>query len=280
MSNEEIEKTVRKYALQNAVFYGGKANPKAVSGKVLAEEPELRPRAKEIIPLINDIVEKVNQIPVEEQRRLLDEIDVSLSKREVKERVHGLPDLPGAVQGKVVMRFAPGPSGPLHLGHTRVAILNDEYCRRYDGTFINRIEDTNPDKIDPDAYQMIEEDLKWLGIRVDKTVVQSERFEIYYDLARQLIDMGKAYVCTCPMDEWRKLKEEMKPCPHRELAPVGSSGAVREDARPAVRGGEGGGRDQDRPRSSQSGDPRLRGAAHRRPRRRIPVPGTSTASTR
>ncbi len=219
MSNEEIEKTVRKYALQNAVFYGGKANPKAVSGKVLAEEPELRPKAKEIIPLINDIVEKVNRIPAEEQRRMLDEIDVTLSKREVKERVHGLPDLPGAIQGKVVMRFAPGPSGPLHLGHTRVAIINDEYCRRYDGTFINRIEDTNPDRIDPDAYEMIEEDLKWLGVRVDKTVIQSERFEIYYDLARELINMGKAYVCTCPMEEWRKLKEEMKPCPHRELPP-------------------------------------------------------------
>lgn len=217
MSDEEMEKTIRKYALQNAVLYGGKANPKAVSGKVLAEEPELRPKAKEILPLINRVVEQVNLLPAEEQRRLLEGIDPSLMRKEVKERVHALPDLPDAVQGKVVMRFAPGPSGPLHLGHTRVAILNDEYCKRYGGVFINRMEDTNPDKIDPDAYDMIPEDLEWLGVKVGQTVVQSERFELYYDIARKLIDMGKAYVCTCPAEEWRKLKEEMRPCPHRDL---------------------------------------------------------------
>ncbi|MGD1060138.1 MAG: glutamate--tRNA ligase family protein, partial [Methanomassiliicoccales archaeon] len=219
MSNEDIEGVVRKYALQNAVLYGGKANPKAVSGKVLAEEPALRSRAKEIIPMIEAIVDKVNSIPPEEQRKELEGIDASLLKREVKEKVHALPDLPWVEIGKVVMRFAPGPSGPLHLGHTRVAILNDEYCRRYDGCFIDRIEDTNPDKIDPDAYDMIPEDLEWLGVKVGKTVVQSERFELYYDMARQLIEMGKAYVCTCPADEWRALKEQKRTCPHRDLPP-------------------------------------------------------------
>ena len=219
MSNEEMEKTIRKYALQNAVLYGGKANPKAVSGKVLAEVPELRPRAKEILPIIDEIVQKVNQLPPEEQARILESIDATLLKKESKERIHVLPDLPGAEQGKVVMRFAPGPSGPLHLGHTRVAILNDEYCKRYDGKFINRLEDTNPDKIDPDAYTIIAEDLKWLGVGVSETVIQSERFELYYSIARQLIEKGHAYVCTCPADEWRKLKEEMRPCPHRDLDP-------------------------------------------------------------
>jgi glutamyl-tRNA synthetase len=217
MSDAEMEQTIRKYALQNAVLYGGKANPKSVSGKVLAEEPQLRPKAKEILPLISKIVDEVNSLPPEDQRRMLESIDPSLMKREVKERVHALPELPGTVQGKVVMRFAPGPSGPLHLGHTRVAILNDEYCKRYDGVFINRMEDTNPDKIDPDAYKMIPEDLEWLGVKVGQTVIQSDRFELYYDVARQLIELGQAYVCTCPVDEWRKLKEGMRPCPHREL---------------------------------------------------------------
>ena len=52
-----------------------------------------------------------------------------------------------------------------------------------------------------------------------QTVIQSERFELYYEIARKLIKMGKAYVCTCPVDDWRKLKEEMRPCPHRDLDP-------------------------------------------------------------
>jgi glutamyl-tRNA synthetase len=219
MSDEKVRDSIRKYALQNAVLYGGKANPKAVSGKVLAEEPELRPRAKEILALINEVVSTVNSLSPQEQCQALEKIDPSLLKKECKLKEHRLPDLPNVIQGKVVMRFAPGPSGPLHLGHTRVAILNDEYCRRYDGLFINRVEDTNPDKIDPEAYDMIPEDLDWLGIKVGQTVIQSDRFELYYDMARQLIKIGQAYVCTCPVEEWRKLKEEQKACPHRDHEP-------------------------------------------------------------
>ncbi|HOE53498.1 MAG TPA: glutamate--tRNA ligase family protein, partial [Methanomassiliicoccales archaeon] len=216
MSDNDLEATVRKYALQNAVLYSGKANPKAVQGKVLAEAPELRSRVKEVLPLIASVVESVNDMPIAEQQRELEAIDASLLRREKGERRTGLPVLPGMERGKVVMRFAPGPSGPLHLGHTRVAILNDEYCRTFDGTFINRIEDTNPERIDPAAYDMIPEDLEWLGVKVHRTVVQSDRFELYYDIARQLIELGRAYVCTCPAEEWRALKEKGMPCPHRE----------------------------------------------------------------
>jgi glutamyl-tRNA synthetase len=176
--SEELEATIRKYALQNAVLYAGKANPKAVQGKVLAESPELRSRVKEVLPLIASIVEEVNSMAAEAQHRELESIDSSMLKREKQERRTGLPELPGMEKGKVVMRFAPGPSGPLHLGHTRVAILNDDYCRNYDGKFINRMEDTNPDKIDPDAYDMIPEALEWLGVKVHQTVIQSDRFEL------------------------------------------------------------------------------------------------------
>jgi len=214
--SEDLEATIRKYALQNAVLYSGKANPKAVQGKVLAESPELRSRVKEVLPLIASIVEEVNSLAPEVQHKQLEDIDSSMLKREKTERRVGLPELPGMERGKVVMRFAPGPSGPLHLGHTRVAILNDDYCRNYDGKFINRMEDTNPDKIDPNAYDMIPEDLEWLGVKVHETVVQSDRFEIYYDVARKLIEMGKAYVCTCPAEDWRALKEKGQPCPHHD----------------------------------------------------------------
>ena len=214
--SEDLEATVRKYALQNAVLYSGKANPKAVQGKVLAESPELRSRVKEVLPLIASIVEEVNSLAPEVQHKQLEDIDSSMLKRERTERRIGLPELPNMERGKVVMRFAPGPSGPLHLGHTRVAILNDDYCRNYDGKFVNRIEDTNPDKIDPEAYDMIPEDLEWLGVKVHQTVVQSDRFEIYYDIARKLIEMGRAYICTCPVADWRALKEKCLPCPHHD----------------------------------------------------------------
>ncbi len=217
MSGDRTEELIKKYALQNAVFFKGTANPKSVVGKVLGENPEYRSRAGEITPLIESIVSDVNKMPLEEQIKALEEIDPSLLSKEKKERSHLLPELKNAVDGKVVMRIAPGPSGPLHIGHTRVSVLNDEYVKRYNGKLIARYEDTNPEKIDPEAYEMISEDLDWLGVKIHESVIQSERFEIYYDHTRSLIEMGEAYVCTCDGDDWRSLKEEKKECPCRCL---------------------------------------------------------------
>ncbi|MDR2866419.1 MAG: glutamate--tRNA ligase [Methanomassiliicoccaceae archaeon] len=214
--SDHIRDTVRKYALQNAVFFKGTANPKAVVGKVLGECPELRSRSAEMSALIEDIVADVNRMSPEAQTDELRSIDGTLMVKEKKERKYELPALENAENG-VVMRIAPGPSGPLHIGHSRVSVLNDEYVRRYGGKLINRFEDTNPEKIAPDAYDMIPEDLEWLGVKVHETVVQSDRFPIYYDITKKLIDMDKAYVCTCDAERWRDLKENMQACPCREL---------------------------------------------------------------
>ena len=213
----DVESLIRKYALQNAVFFKGKANPKAIVGKILGECPEYRTKVQEITETINDIVADINAMSLDDQKKALEEIDPSMLVKEKKERKYELPDLEN-VDGKVVMRIAPGPSGPLHIGHTRVSILNDEYVKRYGGTLICRFEDTNPEKIDPDAYDMIPEDLDWLGVKIHKTITQSDRFEIYYDYTRKLIEMGHGYVCTCDADHWRELKEQKKACPCRDLS--------------------------------------------------------------
>ena len=217
MSDDRTEALIKKYALQNAVFFKGTANPKAVVGKVLGENPEYRSKAGELTPLIESIVADINRMSFEEQTKALEKIDPSLLTKEKKERVYLLPELRNAADGKVVMRIAPGPSGPLHIGHTRVSILNDEYVKRYSGKLIARYEDTNPEKIDPDAYRMIPEDLDWLGVKIHENVIQSDRFGIYYDFTKKLIETGHAYVCTCKGDDWREMKEEKKGCPCRDL---------------------------------------------------------------
>ncbi len=214
--SDQIEDTIRKFALQNAVFFKGTANPKAVVGKVLGGCPELRSKAGEITPLIESITAEVNAMGLEAQTKALAEMDSSLLVKEKKERKYELPELKN-VDGKVVMRIAPGPSGPLHIGHTRVSILNDEYVKRYGGDLVLRFEDTNPEKIDPDAYDMIPEDLDWLGVKCNRTYIQSDRFPMYYDYTRRLVEMGHAYVCTCNGDDWRGLKEKCQACPCREL---------------------------------------------------------------
>ena len=216
MSTENIEDLIRKLALQNAVFFKGNANPKAVVGKILGENPEYRSKASEITPLIESIVAEVNTMGLEAQVRALEDMGSAPIVKEKKERIYELPELKD-IDGKVVMRIAPGPSGPLHIGHTRVSVLNDEYVKRYGGKLIARYEDTNPEKIDPDAYEMIPEDLDWLGVKIHESVIQSDRFEIYYDHTKMLLEMGKAYVCTCDGDHWRELKEKKQMCPCHDL---------------------------------------------------------------
>jgi glutamyl-tRNA synthetase len=126
-----------------------------------------------------------------------------------------LPDLETANHG-VVMRFAPNPSGPLHIGHARAAVLNDAYVRQYGGRYILRIEDTDPKRVDPAAYVMVKEDIAWLGLGITETVTQSERLHLYYDLCRQLIERRGAYVCTCDNERFKALKNAKTACPCRD----------------------------------------------------------------
>ena len=212
MSN--LEEIVYKHALINAVKHKGKANNGAVMGSIMAANAELRGDAKKIAQIAAQLVSKVNSMDLELQKSELENLGGMEEKKEVE--VKGLVDLPD-VTGKVVLRFAPNPSGPLHIGHARAAVLNNEYVKRYGGKLILRVEDTDPRRVDPEAYQMMEEDLKWLQVEWHEKYVQSDRIEIYYDYAEKLIKIGEAYMCTCEGGDFKKLKDETKPCPCREL---------------------------------------------------------------
>lgn len=207
----DVREVIYKHTLKNALEFG-KAKEKAILGKVLAELPEYRKRVKEIIPIINEVVKEVNSYPRE---RIEEEIK-KYKFIKVERKKEALPDL--KVKDKVVLRFAPNPSGPLHLGHSRAAILNDEYAKRYKGKLILRLEDTDPSRVYPPAYEMIKEDLEWLEVKIHETHIQSERLEIYYNYAEKLISKGKAYVCTCSQEEFKKLRDAKKQCKCRGLS--------------------------------------------------------------
>ena len=210
----DLEEIVYKHALLNAAKHKGSANPGAVMGSIMANEPELRSRAKEIGPLAGKIVAQVNNLSSEEQASEMEKYGVEVQeKKQVKEE--GLQELPGTHEN-IVLRFAPNPSGPLHIGHSRAAVPNAEYVKRHNGKLILRIEDTDPKRVYEDAYEMIPEDLKWLGINPDEIVYQSDRFDIYYDHARQLIEKGAAYMCTCDGAAFKELKDNCNACPCRD----------------------------------------------------------------
>ncbi len=214
----DIDKAIRKWALFNAWKYSGKASVGAVVGKLLADHPELKPELKTLSKAIAKVVADVNTTPVEKQIFDLKKIAPELMEEKKIVEEKKLKPLPNAVKGKVVMRIAPSPSGPLHIGHAFVLSLNSEYCRMYDGKLIIRIEDTNPENIYEPAYKQIPEDAKWLTKNnVAKVVVQSERLHTYYDYAEKILNMGKAYVCSCNSDVFKELIEAKKACPCRNL---------------------------------------------------------------
>ena len=215
---KELEQLIRKWVLANAVRYEGRANPGAIIGKLLAEQPDLKDQLKTIAKEVKGIVDSINAMSLEDQKKELEGIDPSLLEVKYEKQEHVLKELKDAEQGKIVMRLAPAPSGPLHIGHAFVMSLNSEYCRKYDGKLILRLEDTNPDNIDKDAYKMIEDDAQWLtNNNVKQVIVQSDRLHTYYDYAEKLVAMGKAYICTCNPDIFRELLQKRKACPCRNL---------------------------------------------------------------
>ena len=212
---DELEQIVYKHALMNAVKHKGNANPGAVMGSIMAQEAELRSRAKEIGPISGKIVAKVNGMSLDEQNKEMDNLGIVVEEKKAKVKEEGLPDLSGSTKN-IVMRFAPNPSGPLHIGHARAAVPNGEYIKKYGGKLILRIEDTDPKRVYPPAYEMIQEDLKWLGITPDEVIYQSDRFPIYYKYAEELIKKGKAYMCVCDGGDFKKLKDNCQACPCRD----------------------------------------------------------------
>jgi len=204
VSEEGIRRLALLYALENAVKHGGKALPQPVLSKLLGSRPDLRPRAKELLALIEKVVEEVNRMSLEDQRASLELLaGGELPARKTEEKRAELPPLPNAEKGRVVTRFAPNPDFVLHLGSARPAVLSYGYAKMYGGRFILRFEDTDPKTKSPmpEAYDLIRDDLRWLGLRWDEEYIQSLRMEIYYEHARRLIEVKGAYVCTCSKED-------------------------------------------------------------------------------
>jgi glutamyl-tRNA synthetase len=109
----------------------------------------------------------------------------------------------------IVTRFAPSPTGILHLGSARTALFNWLYARHYGGQFLLRLEDTDQARSSQASADNILSNLKWLGLDWDgDVVIQSQRQQRHQDIAHQLLDMGKAYRCYCTPEELAAMKED------------------------------------------------------------------------
>ena len=121
--------------------------------------------------------------------------------------------------GPARVRFAPSPTGHLHLGGLRTALFDWLWARKTNGQFILRIEDTDRRRFDPESLESLKKGLQWLGLEWDEgpdiggpfgPYVQSERQEIYGQKAQELIDRGHAYRCYCTPERLATLREEQR----------------------------------------------------------------------
>lgn len=214
----DTEKFIEVIALKNSIDHGGKAQADAVIAKFIGSKPELRGQIKALIPEIRAVVQKINAMPLADQKSLLEELapEEAGAKKQAGEQQLQLPPLEGAVHGKVVTRFPPEPNGYPHIGHAKAAIIDEEYARMYGGKLILRFDDTNPLKEKLEYYDAIAEGLQWLGVRPDVVKNTSDDIELLQSYGRKLIELEGAYVCTCSQERIHDLRAKGLPCECRQ----------------------------------------------------------------
>ena len=106
-------------------------------------------------------------------------------------------------------RFAPSPTGVLHIGSVRTALFCWLYARHHDGSFVLRIEDTDRERSTQENVDAILDGMSWLGLDVDEgPFFQSERYDRYKEVSEQLLAAGKAYHCYCTKEELDELRQK------------------------------------------------------------------------
>ena len=210
--DENLKIAIKKYALQNALKYKGKADIGAAIGKVLAENPELKKRAKDISKEVAKTVNEINKLSLEKQEKMLQEMAPELlEKKEIKAK--DIFEFLGVREGqKVVTAFPPEPSKYPHIGHAKAITMNYELAKRYNGTFYLRFEDTNPELAEEGFYKIHLENYVWLGIKPDKIEYASDFMDEFYKYAEKLINDNHAYVCSCSQETMKENRKNGVEC--------------------------------------------------------------------
>ncbi len=212
----EVSDAIRKYAIKNAHDYG-KAETGSVLGKVIPFAGgmplhELKLEVERIVLEVNkldraELEEAYKPHSAEFERKAEETFRKTEKPRMVIE---------GAVEGKVVTRIPPGPSGYMHIGHVKQAFLSEEAARVYKGKFYRYFDDTNPEKCEQKYVDAMVKDHKWLGLKFNKTYYASDFVDEMYPNARKMIENGKAYVCMCSREVMKKRRFDGQECDHRK----------------------------------------------------------------
>ncbi|MAH91076.1 MAG: glutamate--tRNA ligase [Euryarchaeota archaeon] len=220
--DQSILDLIRHLALQNSLQYAGKGQAGSVISRIMGNRADLRQHGKHIAPMVAKAVNDANAMAesdgLDAINAILEAEAPELLERKVQTRREGLPELPNLNDRKPVLRFAPNPNGPLSFGHSRGLVINGQYAKDLNGELILRFDDTDTTVKPPmmEAYQSIPIQQEWLcGFPAHRIVVASERMEHYHDHAKQMLEGGFGYVCTCSAEDFREHRVAKTECPCR-----------------------------------------------------------------
>jgi len=214
---EKVLGSIERNALLNAARHEGKAQVGPVVSKVIGEFPDLKTKARDVAQAVQNKVREVNSMAIARQKAILQE-RYPEAEREPEKRPGrvGLPALPGAVKGAVVLRLPPEPSGFMTIGHAMAFTINYVYKEMYAGRLWLRFEDTNPRKVEKHYYESFRDGTRWLGIKWDYEKNVSSDLELIYDYGQKLLEEGNAYACGCDEAKVKRLRFAGEACEHRE----------------------------------------------------------------
>ncbi|MCI4330411.1 MAG: glutamate--tRNA ligase [Thermoplasmata archaeon] len=220
----EVELRVRRLALQNALEHEGTPRAGPILARLLSTDASLRSSSHELEALVRAVAGSVAGLSKEEKSTALAALGgPEQAAARAPARVGGeLPPLPGAVDGQVVLRMAPFPSGGLHIGSARMIFVNDYYRTRYRGKLLLVFDDTigsEEKRIDLALFDVILRDLEIAGATPDAVYYKSDRIPLFYPWARRVIDRGGAYVCRCPAELLRENRAKGQACGERAQTP-------------------------------------------------------------
>ena len=112
---------------------------------------------------------------------------------------------------KIITRFAPSPTGNLHIGSARTALFNWLFAKNTNGKFLLRIEDTDKERSTKDSINKILDGLSWLNLKWDDQIVYQSKNQLRHkEIADELLKKGLAYKCFCSEEDLKKMREEAK----------------------------------------------------------------------
>ncbi len=214
---DNLSSAIRKYAVKNAMEHGS-ARESTVLAKVISLDPSLKNDMKSLAMQVASVVKEINAMDKGALQKAYSEYEEEFEKehseKAAKSASHSFY-VDGAVEGNFKTRFAPEPSGYMHIGHAKAAFIEMELARIYKGSVSLYFDDTNPAKERQEFVDALKKDSKWLGLSFSDEYYASDNIEYEYKCAEKLIKKGHAYVCFCNADTIGEKRSEGKGCGHR-----------------------------------------------------------------